>query len=1242
MTTRTPRSNFYRLGFGSLLALILLVSAFVIFSPARQQAQAQAQTEGTIWGTFSVTSRGTASYDMQLQAPPGVRKLQPKLAISYSNGSDNGMMGVGFSLQGLVGITRTGANIEQDGFKGGVRYDANDRFAYSGHRLIATDGAVGADGTIYFEERTNWSKFRSFSQTDAGATCGAGACWWEMVTKQGVIYEFGRSDDSRIAVNDGSGTIRVWALNKITDLNGNELTASYTQTPYSSATNKGQYYPSQIAYGGNSAQGVAHNRFVMFSYEQRPDPISIYRGGAQVVTEARLIGVDTRVGTTPALNVKVTYGASTATNRSLVTAVQECSGDGSLCLPPTTFNWQEADLAFDNGGTWLSGDFVTSWGSGDRRLLSDVNGDGLIDIVGFRLDSQVSLATRSNSFDAASSWNPGFGSNAGWNKTNAPISLSDVNGDGLGDVIGFDLTGVKVALSTGSAFDSTVWTQSCPYFGLTNGSGWDAARNPRMMADVDGDGLSDIVGFGVTGVEVGLSQGNQFAVPATWNASDFTGTDWWSAPNRVRLLGDVDGDGLADIVGFGASGVVVGLSTGRQSNSFDTGSWTQNAAGFPYFSNAQGWQTSIHPRMLADVNGDGLSDIVGFRQGTQVALSTGDGFLPPQVWNPGFSIESTPAYTAKNSRILVDVNGDARPDILGLTSTGIEVALNQIDSFDAGTWDQSSGSDFTSNTGKLTSAGDVNGDGLNDFVAFGAATSAPTGVNIGLAQGVGGTTSGDLMTKATNGLGGVIGITYAPMTDPETYTPGAVGEGAGLAFFAKVAAQSYSADAAQYPIQNVVGGKVFLVKSVTETADPAIQKSQYRYTTDYSYTDAKLDMLSGRWLGFASKTRLYTNDGKQTVETYSQSYPQNGKTLTREVTCGSGATDLRCSVGDVMTAADFTYSVTNPVTGTGPKAAPVYDVNTASQQVNYFTYGTWDNAIRHEYGYDSFGNVSTQLDHADVKQDGTDLDASDNILICKDYVNQSSSAFAWQLGYLQHLKRTSAATCSNLGVFDPATDLTQSSRTYDTAAGTMNLLTDGRWDDQSNVYLTYTYGHDAFGNPTSHEDPQGHTATTTYDAVYNSFISQKAMPPLSGEGGLVLAADFQYDPRFGTEVARVDANGDASITCLDGLGRTIATQQQQHDASVLTDQNCLASGTGSSNPVVTTTISSWNDTASGEIYSDLQNLLNWPTSSEPATFLYQRKYMDGRARVYKTAVQGMSAGTDKVQCIVYDGYNRRP
>ena len=46
--------------------------------------------------------------------------------------------------------------------KGGVNFDANDRFALDGQRLIAINGADGADGTEYRLEFDPTSRISSY------------------------------------------------------------------------------------------------------------------------------------------------------------------------------------------------------------------------------------------------------------------------------------------------------------------------------------------------------------------------------------------------------------------------------------------------------------------------------------------------------------------------------------------------------------------------------------------------------------------------------------------------------------------------------------------------------------------------------------------------------------------------------------------------------------------------------------------------------------------------------------------------------------------------------------------------------------------------------------------------------------------------------------------------------------------------------------------------------------------------
>ena len=80
----------------------------------------------------------------------------------------------------------------------------------------------------------------------------------------------------------------------------------------------------------------------------------------------------------------------------------------------------------------------------------------------------------------------------------------------------------------------------------------------------------------------------------------------WQAGRHPRLIGDVNGDGRTDIVGFGESQVFVAL--GQGDGTFGESQPALDGLGY----GAGGWQVSRNPRRLADVNGDGRVDIVGF------------------------------------------------------------------------------------------------------------------------------------------------------------------------------------------------------------------------------------------------------------------------------------------------------------------------------------------------------------------------------------------------------------------------------------------------------------------------------------------------------------------------------------------------------------------------------------------------------------------------------------------------------
>jgi hypothetical protein len=141
--------------------------------------------------------------------------------------------------------------------------------------------------------------------------------------------------------------------------------------------------------------------------------------------------------------------------------------------------------------------------------------------------------------------------------------------------------------------------------------GWRVDQHPRFVVDVTGDAKADLVGFGNDGVWVALSNGDGTFQPPKLVLAGFNQGQGWQGAKHLRIMGDLNGDRCADIVGFGDAGVYSAISNGN--GTFAAATFILAEMGYN-----NGWRIENHPRFAADVTG-------GYEAHTQ-AYSRG-GFL---------------------------------------------------------------------------------------------------------------------------------------------------------------------------------------------------------------------------------------------------------------------------------------------------------------------------------------------------------------------------------------------------------------------------------------------------------------------------------------------------------------------------------------------------------------------------------------------------------------------------------------
>jgi hypothetical protein len=429
----------------------------------------------------------------------------------------------------------------------------------------------------------------------------------------------------------------------------------------------------------------------------------------------------------------------------------------------------------------------------DPGAHSDVNGDGIADVCA-RAAAGVLCQLSTETGFAEVIAGPALDDDSGWSDFDNATTLRtlDMDGDGLADLCARANAGIRCWKSTGAGFGSSI---EGPAFSDENS--WDDPMyfTTLRVADFDADGKDDLCVRGAKNFRCYRSNGSGFseAVPGPELSND----GGWSKIERYATIrmGDVDGNGKADVCGRDATGMRC---------------WLSDGAGFPTeivgpaWADASGWDDSMYYATirLADVDADGKADLCArAASGYRCHLSTGDGF-GEAVSGPEWSNESGWSdYDNWSTIRLGDVDADGDLDLCARANAGIRCVK----------WDGSgfsgsfSGPDLSDEAGwdepqhfRTLRLADVNGDRKADLCARGV-----EGLSCWLSDGEGFPTmvDGPAWSDASGWKDAKyyasIRVTTAPLQAPDDGSGGAGASGASTGAGGGAAGSGHGAGAAE-------------------------------------------------------------------------------------------------------------------------------------------------------------------------------------------------------------------------------------------------------------------------------------------------------------------------------------------------------------------------------------------------------------------------------------------------------------
>ena len=569
---------------------------------------------------------GTCNLSVPLGLPPGRNGFAPQISLIYSSGQGNGPFGLGWALD-VPGVSlKTAAGVP--------RRDASEVFLLSGLEDLVPIRET-EPGVTRYRPRVEGGFARIERDQRGGCDYWRVTAPDGVASAYGSPRPIGAPSEWRdpAAIVDPAGNrVCAWRLSRTTDTFGNVQEYGYERDPVQSdgPHRWDQLYLSRIAYCDHGAPDAPEFLVtVVFHYEPRPDPFSDFRAGFEVRTVRRCsrIEVFTHAGSEELVRsfefayldrLEADPRRLPANGASLLAELRigGYAGARSEALPPLSFAYSGFEPARRKLRRIAIQDGPATSLADPHLELADLDGNGLPDLV--------ELA------GAEARWWPSKGDGtfaSPCDLEQAPsialgdpgVRMLDADGDGRIDLMvgGGPLPGCFPMQFEGG------WDQRSfrPY---EQAPSFDPADPQVRLVDLDGDGVTDAVRSGGRFECFFQEPGGGWARTRTVERRELAAfPDVSFSDPRVRLA-DMTGDGLQDVVLVHDGSVEYWPARGH-------GDWGPRVT----MLNAPRFPDGYEPRqvLLGDVDGDGAADLIfiGDNAVTLWVNRSGNGFGDPVI-----------------------------------------------------------------------------------------------------------------------------------------------------------------------------------------------------------------------------------------------------------------------------------------------------------------------------------------------------------------------------------------------------------------------------------------------------------------------------------------------------------------------------------------------------------------------------------------------------------------------------------